>query len=727
MRHCRLVLLMGMFCFLVAPVRFASAQALADRVPDDSIVYIGWSGTDAMGADFQTSHFKAILDASDIPKIVTDFIPKIFEKIGEEEPDAKEAGQLIKAIVLPMWKHPTAVYFQGVEFSRRGDAMPKIEIVCNAGEDAAGLMEQVKGALDKAGPTPMPLDVTESKGVVRFSIGHVSDTAAHLDSSPAFKAALTKVHAKPVAVVYVNGDALMNLIGQSVAQSHRPDAAKHWTDLQKALGLNGFKSGIWSVAFIDKNWETRGFIAAPAPRTGLLKMADGPAISDETLKRIPESAVIAGVGRFDLLALFDGVKSGIETVSPKDIKNFDNGVQMVNGMAGVDVRNDLLATIGDTWTYYVDPATGGNGVLGTVVLNKLRDPVKAEASFTKVEQSVNQFIAQQMHGEKVTVAFKQKTINGVNVHYFAIPIITPAWAIKDGQWIVGLYPQVVVGAAESLGSKDRSILDNPAYVDLIKRLGNVQATSMQFSDLPKLAPSSYSSWLLITRYAGMGDLFGIDSPLMILPPMQRLQEHLSAAGSVSWTTDEGIFMRSISPFPGSETISADPLSSMGVMQPALMASILLPSLNKARETANRVKCAANLKQIGNGLILYANENKGAAPPDLGTLVVEDLTAQVFICPSGNTAPPDIETQSKPDLLTKWINANSDYVYIKPAGPLVNLGADVIVVYEKFEDHDNDGINILYADGHVEFMRAEDAHKEIDAQTKAAPKLKGGGL
>src|SRR5436190_7724049 len=44
---------------------------------------------------------------------------------------------------------------------------------------------------------------------------------------------------------------------------------------------------------------------------------------------------------------------------------------------------------------------------------------------------------------------------------------------------------------------------------------------------------------------------------------------------------------------------------------ALLISILLPSLNKARETANRVKCAANLKAIGNSLLLYSNDWRGA--------------------------------------------------------------------------------------------------------------------
>jgi hypothetical protein len=34
---------------VVAQARFVGAQPLADRVPGDALIYVGWSGGDSMG------------------------------------------------------------------------------------------------------------------------------------------------------------------------------------------------------------------------------------------------------------------------------------------------------------------------------------------------------------------------------------------------------------------------------------------------------------------------------------------------------------------------------------------------------------------------------------------------------------------------------------------------------------------------------------------------------
>jgi prepilin-type processing-associated H-X9-DG protein len=145
------------------------------------------------------------------------------------------------------------------------------------------------------------------------------------------------------------------------------------------------------------------------------------------------------------------------------------------------------------------------------------------------------------------------------------------------------------------------------------------------------------------------------------------------------------------------------LGIVGTMFALLQISILLPSLNRAREQANRVKCASNLRQIGLAVQLYANNNKGSFPPDLPALFGAGLLqSNVLICPSTNhtAAPGTPSFQLGKDL---------SYVYV---GKGLNFTAQssVIIAYEPPSDHtpgqptgQKSGGNVLFADGHVEFV------------------------
>ncbi len=46
---------------------------------------------------------------------------------------------------------------------------------------------------------------------------------------------------------------------------------------------------------------------------------------------------------------------------------------------------------------------------------------------------------------------------------------------------------------------------------------------------------------------------------------------------------------------------------------AILASMLLPALSRARETAKQSNCLGNLKQIGFGVALYTDQNAGMMP------------------------------------------------------------------------------------------------------------------
>src|SRR5947207_854784 len=47
---------------------------------------------------------------------------------------------------------------------------------------------------------------------------------------------------------------------------------------------------------------------------------------------------------------------------------------------------------------------------------------------------------------------------------------------------------------------------------------------------------------------------------------------------------------------------------------AILPSMLLPALARAKESASRIKCANNLRQMEQSVKLYADENEGYYPP-----------------------------------------------------------------------------------------------------------------
>src|SRR5262245_1389317 len=128
-------------CAAVLVLSLASgllAQPLADRVPDDAMIYRGWAGAEALGDSFKGSNLKAVLDNSKLRELFTQFTPQGAKKIIEHEPDAEKPLTMLMAIAGPMWKHPHAV-FGSIDFTNPDEPVPHIVLICKAGPDAAKL------------------------------------------------------------------------------------------------------------------------------------------------------------------------------------------------------------------------------------------------------------------------------------------------------------------------------------------------------------------------------------------------------------------------------------------------------------------------------------------------------------------------------------------------------------------------------------------------------------
>lgn len=127
-----------------------------------------------------------------------------------------------------------------------------------------------------------------------------------------------------------------------------------------------------------------------------------------------------------------------------------------------------------------------------------------------------------------------------------------------------------------------------------------------------------------------------------------------------------------------------------------------------REGANRVKCASNLRQIGQAIVLYANENQGRYPDNFEALLLTmDITSELFICPSSNDDRAQGDTAK--DMAARLSHGHCSYVY-HGRGLTTSVPATRPIACEPLANHQGAGINILFADGHVERFTPSEAQK-----------------
>ncbi len=95
---------------------------------------------------------------------------------------------------------------------------------------------------------------------------------------------------------------------------------------------------------------------------------------------------------------------------------------------------------------------------------------------------------------------------------------------------------------------------------------------------------------------------------------------------------------------------------------------------------------------------------------------EDMVAGVFLCPSKTTALPANFATMKKDEQAKWVNDNTDYIYLGKGMKMADNGiANQIILYEKDGAHEGRGMNLLFGDGHVEYRAIDDAKKLLQNQ------------
>jgi len=147
---------------------------------------------------------------------------------------------------------------------------------------------------------------------------------------------------------------------------------------------------------------------------------------------------------------------------------------------------------------------------------------------------------------------------------------------------------------------------------------------------------------------------------------------------------------------------------------SILAALVLPVLNRGKESARSVRCLSNLHQIGMGLQLYVSDNNNHLPalvdwsPSLGTngpvinrVLLEHVgSSNVFSCPSDRGG---VFEQTGSSYSWNFLLNGQNADQIKLLGMNFSLN-QIPVAFDKEQFHRARGAakakNYLYADQHL---------------------------
>jgi prepilin-type processing-associated H-X9-DG protein len=139
-----------------------------------------------------------------------------------------------------------------------------------------------------------------------------------------------------------------------------------------------------------------------------------------------------------------------------------------------------------------------------------------------------------------------------------------------------------------------------------------------------------------------------------------------------------------------------------------LAVAIMPSGRCRCGSSTRERCASNLRLIGLATAMYFS-NDGQMPQRLSDLLDQDVLPSNFICPAGTQKPLTLD-RVRADPRTLDDPTYSSYTYV-PLTPEQGT-ADNVLAFESIEHRDQQGVNVLFGDAHVEWMGGRDALRQL---------------
>jgi prepilin-type processing-associated H-X9-DG protein len=684
-----------------------SAEQLANRVPEGTLAFIATSGIEELKPAFEKTVLNQFLNDPNVRSVIDKVTALIENEINvkSNDPTAKAILQAFKTayrrpilagISQDMSESKSDLY--GFVFIDAGPQKEQMDSALRKVEDSGGQDSFVDRKVDGL-TIRMPKDANGPPAywgwIDRVLVIGLNDTqrlaikglgTRRSTSLPRTLQGLP--YRGDALVIHADLKRLHALMMSKAKENGDPEILRVVTALSKELALSDLQALAIRSGFQDKGSTVDGLLQTANPKGPIMRLIRPADLS--MLDAMDSNTISAEVWNLDLAGLYDLVMQTAKAVAPmEDYADFEKGLAELEGKLGFKIRQDLLASLAgpiSLCTVEVPGSTPPTG--GSILTAKLRQPEmvdKALAALAKI--AVDESKGSVQAGTTVQDGYTVRCIGGTSL---ALVQIMPTWVLAKDRLILATNTALCTQALRQFvsGTSPKTPLrTTAAYKQVCGKMPN-DVSHVKFVDSPRqfrqilLAIRPY--WPLVTVAVAK---VGIQLP-MALPTFDRIADQMPPSGCYCWQDKDGLRWHS-------EGSSIDATAMAGA---AVGAGVMMPALAKARTQASRVVSMNNLKQIALGCIMYADDNKGAFPPSLQSLVDKGLIQAKAL-----QSPRKSSAEGKPF-----------YVYVN--GQTTKMDPQNIVAYED-PNQAMEGVNAAFMDGHVEFLKREAFQKRLEETYK----------
>lgn len=624
-----LVLLSGAGALPLGGVPLPSDPTLSNIAPPACLWYGSYAGqgpadpnsaheTEQLFAEPQVVRF-----AQEIEAQITKAVRRAAGPSREGRIHAEHLPKLIKVLLT----RPLAAYVEDVHLIEGGEkgVHASAAVVLSAG-DCRGEVQAAIADYEKLIPADKPQLTTEEVAglqwrrvptppeapVVRFGwkddyfiIAIGDQTPQKLvdrmsGAAPEWLVRLREEHpvARELSLGYVNLQGILNLVRPHI-EGKDP---KNWLTLEK-LGLTDLIAVHAVTGFDDVGCTSdMHLVTKDGNRPGLLGLLPHRPLAAGDLTPIPKDALFAFAASVGAQELFDHAAKLASSLDPHVEESLERNLWAIENRLGVNVRDDILASLGDAAVLYVPAGDLVISWLNSAGAVKVKDAEKLSAAIDKLVKAARVEMAR---GQQ-EVAIVESEIDGRRLFslQFARPMpISPSWCVGEDWLIISLSPQAVRAALDR--QTDDSLADAVGVVDSIGVEGGVSIIAYQ--DTPRLVRSLYP-WINMGVQMASGELRrqGVEFDLMALPAEDVIAKHLLPSVATMAKRDDGFHFNSQSSLPGGGNLAA--AAPIGV-------ALLMPAVHSARTAARQAQDMNNMRQIALAMHNYHDSHK-SFPTDI---------------------------------------------------------------------------------------------------------------